>query len=139
VRFALDGLPRNLRLSRQERRQLRAKVRAWCPPRQTAVIWIAVLIPPAIFLLFIPLWLPPLWLLRTPWKWPIISAIGLVQFWLTLHLVRTVLWPHTCRALAAVGHEVCPRCAAPQQAIPAAAPATTRICPQCGAERLRWW
>jgi uncharacterized paraquat-inducible protein A len=55
-----------------------------------------------------------------------------LQFWLTRRLMTAATWPHTCRAMAANGYEVCPRCAYPlKDAEPQA-----RHCPECGAERL---
>jgi hypothetical protein len=75
------------------------------------------------------IWMPALWMLHSSWRYAIVAAAIIAQFWITLRLMRWATWPHTCRALAACGYEVCPRCAYPLQN------ATDPHCPECGARR----
>jgi hypothetical protein len=135
VRLAFDGLPRDLPLSHAERRALRSKVHAWRPQREPRSIWIAALLPGTASLLMMLVWVVALWLLHDRWLWVIIPLAPLAQVWFTFRLIDSVLWPYTCRAMAAVGYEVCPRCAFPRRG----APTATSVCPRCGAARLLWW
>jgi hypothetical protein len=66
------------------------------------------------------------------WAIAIIPPAVTLQFWASHRLMPAALWPHTCRAMAANGYEVCPRCAYPLNG----AEPHNRQCPECGAARL---
>jgi hypothetical protein len=133
MRLALDGLPHDLPLSPTERRRLYTAIRDWKPPTGRRP-YLASLIPAAVMALTLcPIILvgyaAPTHLLWTAASIPPMLAL---QLWLTRRLMSAALWPYTCRAMAANGYEVCPRCAYPLK------DADPHIleCPECGAQRL---
>lgn len=95
------------------------------------MMWAAA-IPGGVSLLVFVLWFPLLLVLSLRWSLLALLPVFAVQFWLSRKLMCRVLWPHTCRAMAAAGYEVCPRCAFPL----VNAPADQRVCPECGSPRL---
>src|SRR5690349_6601739 len=132
MRLALDGLPRDLPLSRDERRRLREAIRTslLSPPHRVPV-WVAfipALTGAAVFgvVFTIIQFAQP----RIFWTGAALLPMVVLQFWLTRRLKFKAVWPYTCRAMAANGYEVCLRCAYPLK------DAEGRQCPECGAERL---
>ena len=133
MRFGMDGLPRDLPLSEVERSALRDRVRAWRPTDGSRPpLWTAV-IPGGVSFLLMLIWMPVLWGFHGPWRFAVVVSAVVVQFPLTLFLLRRAMWRYTCRAMAGAGYEVCPRCAYPMNGTPA----DTGQCPECGAGRIR--
>jgi hypothetical protein len=129
MRFALDGLPRDLPLSKVERRRLVERMSRLKEPRPP--IWVAF-IPAGAMLLAMALWMPAIYVLHDPWRWVMIGAVLLLQIWLSLAIMPRVLWPCRCRWMAAAGCEVCPRCGYLQRN----SPPSVRTCSECGAARI---
>ena len=129
MRFALDGLPRDLPLSRDDRRQLVQRMRLLKTPRPPT--WIAF-IPAGTMLLAMCVWMPAIQLLNDPWRWPVIGAALLAQTCTCLTIMPRLLWPYRCQWMAAAGCEVCPACGYIQRN----AQSHIRTCSECGASRV---
>lgn len=78
------------------------------------------------------IWMPALWVVPDPWRWFTILGTIATQFWVTIALLHRACWPARCRAMAALGFEVCPRCGYPQRD----APPGVRTCSECGGRRI---
>jgi hypothetical protein len=65
------------------------------------------------------------------WAVVVVPPVLALQLWLSRRLMTAAMWPYTCRALAANGYEVCPRCAYPLRG----ASPDNPLCPECGAPR----
>jgi|GEM_PF-7058733 len=126
MRFALDGLPRDMPLTLEQRRDLRRRVRAWRPPEGLwRHAWIG-LIPGAIGFTAMAIWMPALW--NLPRTLGVLTA-GVVitgQTILTFWAMPRAFWKWRWRALAACGYPVCYRCAYPLNEVHAP------TCPECG-------
>lgn len=128
MRLAMDGLPRELPLSSRERDALAQRVKQYRPiPRS---VWVAALMPSLLSLpTLIAVVVGRIWISDGWW----IIAVGLLlmaQMVAAARIMNWLIWPHTHRAMAAAGYEVCIRCAFPLAACPHSQ------CPECGTPRI---
>lgn len=127
--FSLDGMPRHLPLSREARRRLREQVNAYKGEKPPLM---AAFIPGGVMMALICVWMPAISYAPLPWKWIIVAAAVAVQLPVSFVLMMRAMWPMRCRAMAAVGYEVCPRCA-----YPISSTATEAVvCSECGSPRI---
>lgn len=77
-------------------------------------------------------WMPAISYAPLPWKWLIVLGAVVVQLPVTFVLMMRVMWPWRCRAMAAAGYEVCPRCAYPRTEGASEAAG----CSECGSPRI---
>ncbi len=129
MRFALDGLPRDLSLSREERRELVVRMNGL--KSVGFPMWVAI-VPAAAMLLFMFIWMPAIYYMPDPWRLFVVVGSIVAQLWVSLRIMHRVLWPFRCRRMAMAGCEVCPRCAYVLRDAPASVP----ICSECGANRI---
>ncbi len=93
---------------------------------------VVAIIPAGVMVALGCVWMPAISYAPLPWKWIIVAATVAVQLPVSFVLMMRVMWPMRCRAMAAVGYEVCPRCAYPiSQSAPEAV-----VCSECGSPRI---